>query len=125
MSVYKAFSCALGTVRGGEPGVLPCRHALPCGTPLGGWLRPGRRAIGSAGQRLVHTEEVTGSIPVSPTTGCSPVACRLPSGCSDSRTHRRWLVRANGRNWEINFLLATSLFEDPAAGLHEDASAIR
>ena len=26
-----------------------------------------RRAIGSAGERLVHTEEVTGSIPVSPT----------------------------------------------------------
>ena len=26
------------------------------------------RAIGSAGERLVHTEEVTGSIPVSPTT---------------------------------------------------------
>jgi hypothetical protein len=25
------------------------------------------RAIGSAGERLVHTEEVTGSIPVSPT----------------------------------------------------------
>jgi hypothetical protein len=29
--------------------------------------RPWRRAIGSAGERLVHTEEVTGSIPVSPT----------------------------------------------------------
>jgi hypothetical protein len=29
--------------------------------------RPGTRAIGSAGERLVHTEEVTGSIPVSPT----------------------------------------------------------
>jgi hypothetical protein len=28
---------------------------------------PGQRAIGSAGERLVHTEEVTGSIPVSPT----------------------------------------------------------
>ncbi len=28
----------------------------------------GARAIGSAGERLVHTEEVTGSIPVSPTT---------------------------------------------------------
>src|ERR1700745_2235132 len=26
-----------------------------------------RRAIGSAGERLVHTEEVTGSVPVSPT----------------------------------------------------------
>jgi hypothetical protein len=29
--------------------------------------RPQARAIGSAGERLVHTEEVTGSIPVSPT----------------------------------------------------------
>jgi hypothetical protein len=29
------------------------------------------RAIGSAGERLVHTEEVTGSIPVSPTQWCS------------------------------------------------------
>ena len=28
---------------------------------------PASRAIGSAGERLVHTEEVTGSIPVSPT----------------------------------------------------------
>jgi hypothetical protein len=28
---------------------------------------PQLRAIGSAGERLVHTEEVTGSIPVSPT----------------------------------------------------------
>ena len=27
-----------------------------------------QRAIGSAGERLVHTEEVTGSIPVSPTS---------------------------------------------------------
>jgi hypothetical protein len=29
---------------------------------------PQARAIGSAGERLVHTEEVTGSIPVSPTS---------------------------------------------------------
>ena len=29
--------------------------------------QPQARAIGSAGERLVHTEEVTGSIPVSPT----------------------------------------------------------
>ena len=32
-----------------------------------GRSQPRRRAIGSAGERLVHTEEVTGSIPVSPT----------------------------------------------------------
>jgi hypothetical protein len=30
-------------------------------------IKPQARAIGSAGERLVHTEEVTGSIPVSPT----------------------------------------------------------
>ena len=35
--------------------------------PLDGFLAPRARAIGSAGERLVHTEEVTGSIPVSPT----------------------------------------------------------
>jgi hypothetical protein len=28
----------------------------------------GQRAIGAAGARFVHTEEVTGSIPVSPTS---------------------------------------------------------
>src|ERR1700761_2591154 len=44
------------------------RYAI--GTP--GTRRPRppeyrQRAIGSAGERLVHTEEVTGSIPVSPT----------------------------------------------------------
>ena len=33
----------------------------------GRFPKPRRRAIGSAGERLVHTEEVTGSIPVSPT----------------------------------------------------------
>src|SRR5215469_9002606 len=32
------------------------------------WASGDARAIGSAGERLVHTEEVTGSIPVSPTT---------------------------------------------------------
>jgi Domain of unknown function (DUF4062) len=39
---------------------------------------PQSRAIGSAGERLVHTEEVTGSIPVSPTTrlGARPHAPR-------------------------------------------------
>lgn len=40
-----------------------------CGRDLDpiGQHRTMRRAIGSAGERLVHTEEVTGSIPVSPT----------------------------------------------------------
>jgi hypothetical protein len=35
-------------------------------TPIG-YSRPSLRAISSAGERFVHTEEVTGSIPVSPT----------------------------------------------------------
>ena len=61
--------------RGGRPvrrrGVTPgaARPRPGCATLW--WLRavtpPGTRAIGSAGERLVHTEEVTGSIPVSPT----------------------------------------------------------
>src|SRR5258707_1105013 len=37
----------------------------PVGAP--GPSQPWRRAIGPAGERLVHTEEGTGSIPVSPT----------------------------------------------------------
>src|SRR5690606_30991346 len=41
-----------------------CGMVFPVG-PYGG--RAGR-AISSAGERFVHTEEVTGSIPVSPTT---------------------------------------------------------
>jgi hypothetical protein len=40
-------------------------------------------SIGS--RHLVHTEEVTGSIPVSPTIGCRPVASRLSSGSTDLR----------------------------------------
>ena len=37
------------------------RHSRRCASLLA------QRAIGSAGERFVHTEEVTGSIPVSPT----------------------------------------------------------
>jgi hypothetical protein len=57
-----------GTGRRGRDVVAPgsaCASlffALSAGS--GAWAR----AIGSAGERLVHTEEVTGSIPVSPTT---------------------------------------------------------
>jgi hypothetical protein len=36
------------------------------GAPIG-YSRTPLRAISSAGERFVHTEEVTGSIPVSPT----------------------------------------------------------
>jgi hypothetical protein len=59
-----------------RPRAVGSGDALPYGS-AGTRLRPGlrshrtvsdqRRAIGSAGERLVHTEEVTGSIPVSPT----------------------------------------------------------
>ena len=41
--------------------------------PQGAGSFRGARAIGSAGERLVHTEEVTGSIPVSPTSSGSGV----------------------------------------------------
>src|ERR1700733_15308533 len=84
--------------RPGEPAVAPARPRTdapeigpvpptatmryPMGAP--GRAYPGdldpqrtaadqRRAIGSAGERLVHTEEVTGSIPVSPTPLRGPV----------------------------------------------------
>ena len=43
--------------------------------------RPQARAIGSAGERLVHTEEVTGSIPVSPTRSQTKIEqCKTPKG---------------------------------------------
>jgi hypothetical protein len=44
-----------------------CAAAGTGSAELGPVSVPGARAIGSAGERLVHTEEVTGSIPVSPT----------------------------------------------------------
>ena len=52
---------------------------------------PGRRAIGSAGERLVHTEEVTGSIPVSPTqlSGRFPAGFSCPGGGRASRAVMR------------------------------------
>ena len=73
---------------GGEESLQTPRHrcdasSVPCAAkmryPMGALRRDCRRAvgpgssqdrrwaIGSAGERLVHTEEVTGSIPVSPT----------------------------------------------------------
>ena len=67
--------------RGGSLACATLRS--PCGTP--GCCSA--RAIGSAGERLVHTEEVTGSIPVSPT----PSYCRsapVSSGASSFRAIR-------------------------------------
>ncbi|MDX6396325.1 MAG: hypothetical protein QOJ73_7388 [Streptosporangiaceae bacterium] len=49
-----------------EPGPRCANLCEPAGG-RSGRSRRRRRAIGSAGERLVHTEEVTGSIPVSPT----------------------------------------------------------
>src|SRR5438094_10257123 len=42
-----------------------------------GYSRASMRAISSAGERFVHTEEVTGSIPVSPTAVVSARTERL------------------------------------------------
>ena len=85
-------------VRAGPPG--PGRHGGP-GVPGGmaEWLRQGPakpctrvrfplppRAISSVGERFLDTEEVTGSIPVSPTTHEGPLLSRNggPSSCSES-----------------------------------------
>jgi hypothetical protein len=82
----------------------PAEDALPYGSP--GLAVPGAstlvsltraRAIGSAGERLVHTEEVTGSIPVSP-TDVRPVQ-RLTD--SSHPTHRMGAVAVLGGIWEI------------------------
>ena len=63
---------------GGDEAGARCATLIPArngaGAPAGRW------AIGSAGERLVHTEEVTGSIPVSPTSRLMLVgALRAPS----------------------------------------------
>jgi hypothetical protein len=62
-----------------------------------------RRAIGSAGERLVHTEEVTGSIPVSP-TDVNP-GQRLIRRTSSSLQDGVFVVL--GGIWEINFAGST------------------
>src|SRR2546430_1918866 len=43
-----------------------------------GYSRASLRAISSAGERFVHTEEVTGSIPVSPTVYFRSTIARYP-----------------------------------------------
>ena len=65
----------------------------------GGQRSTQRRAIGSAGERLVHTEEVTGSIPVSP-TGIRPD--QKPIGQTSSSLRDGVFVLLGGI-WEINF----------------------
>ena len=79
-------------VRGPVPRSAKMRYPMGalgrgcCGAQPSAGTQNQQRAIGSAGERLVHTEEVTGSIPVSPTrsaamwiftkisTGAIPVA---------------------------------------------------
>src|SRR5579875_2649883 len=58
--------------------------------------RSRQRAIGSAGERLVHTEEVTGSIPVSPTI--STAGSRQWTGRSACRLVRGSVERITGAN---------------------------
>ena len=65
-----------------------------CGTVGPGSSQDRRRAIGSAGERLVHTEEVTGSIPVSPTGRCK---ARSGSKAPAPGTPSRWPLAA--RRW--------------------------
>jgi hypothetical protein len=60
-----------GETRRSGPGRREAAPAKPAGEPdvVGSFLQ---RAISSGGERFVHTEEVTGSIPVSPTAPEGP-----------------------------------------------------
>jgi hypothetical protein len=85
MSVWECGLCAhrkashIRLLSTGQAGpVAPARGATCaslCFAPMAGYGRRAR-AIGSAGERLVHTEEVTGSIPVSPTRNRRSEQCR-------------------------------------------------
>jgi hypothetical protein len=75
------------------------------GAPLADGFRPGLRAIGSAGERLVHTEEVTGSIPVSPTISCIPGGLQVANRVQKSGPSRAGPL---GASWE-EFGRSTSL----------------
>ncbi len=74
---------------------------------LGPLVRPWQRAIGSAGERLVHTEEVTGSIPVSPTKrqqlriGADKISSEPRSLVDHAGSHGCWgRVDADGHHSE-------------------------
>ncbi len=92
-------------VGGRRDGVAVGPHALLLGAPLTDGFRPRRRAIGSAGERLVHTEEVTGSIPVSPTLSCIPGGLQVANRVQKSGPSR---ADPLGANWE-EFGRSTSL----------------
>lgn len=59
---------------------VPCKYI-----PLADIMTRGFRATSSAEERFPHTEEVTGSNPVSPTTGNFPRPCRPFAGKSSPK----------------------------------------
>ena len=77
-------------IGGARPGPL-MRYSV---VAAGSMRAPRSRAIGSAGERLVHTEEVTGSNPVSPThdpNGPSP-GWKPGSGQTVAISCGAWLI---------------------------------
>ncbi len=63
--------CRAGCRTARKPGSIPrCLDRVVC-LGCGNCFRRNPRAIGSVVERLVHTEEVTGSNPVSPTQRCT------------------------------------------------------
>jgi hypothetical protein len=84
--------------------------ALSWGRFCGGPTVPRTRAIGSAGERLVHTEEVTGSIPVSPTS-VRPVQRLL---CESHPISRGETFRISGKNLGDQLLCASGCWQGRA-----------
>src|SRR5579859_6868462 len=68
----------------------------------------GARAIGSAGERLVHTEEVTGSIPVSPTACQTPMTSVSSGGKAEPDVGERLAGVPHGRLMRLDWLEAGS-----------------
>ena len=93
--------CAWPGIAGSAAGRVPVipgqdRRCATLWWPRGSVPAPRSRAIGSAGERLVHTEEVTGSIPVSPTR--SEAYCSLEAIVGEPRGVRLSIMAtANAR----------------------------
>ena len=88
------------------------------------------RAIGAAGARFLDTEEVTGSIPVSPTSRgrqCVCIKrrpCRLvPSGATSSRQSGGFATRTPSAALTLNFGLGWKVASPPAPSLRRSPSA--
>jgi hypothetical protein len=93
-----------------------CRGAKPRPTAQGR-----RRAIGSAGERLVHTEEVTGSIPVSPTHPAHRPVAIMRLAVFDARTTLKYSNAASCRaTAELLESVAGSGRGNLGADLHRD-----